>query len=117
MSNEMKDIAEKAFETACNEGMLLMFNGPKNPRTTIPQMKEKVVRLITKSCEEYGERLQDERAASFKMLSEVVGGVACTEYQAEVDLEIAGRIKSIQAQLAEANKRWQNLVNKEIRGL
>jgi len=53
-----KDIAEKAFETACNEGMLLMFNGPKNPRTTIPQMKEKVVRLITKSCEEYGREMK-----------------------------------------------------------
>ncbi len=43
--------------------------------------------------------VQDERAASFKMLAEKVGGVGLTEYQAEVDLEIAGRIEALKAKV------------------
>ena len=39
--------------------------------------------------------VQDERAASFAMLSRAVGRVGLTEYQAEVDLEIESRIRAI----------------------
>jgi len=44
--------------------------------------------------------LLDERARSFAMLAKVVGKVGCTEYQAEVDLEIASRIEAIKADAA-----------------
>ena len=44
--------------------------------------------------------LLDERARSFAMLATVVGKVGCTEYQAEVDLEIASRIEAIKADAA-----------------
>ena len=43
--------------------------------------------------------LLDERARSFAMLAKVVGKVGCTEYQAEVDLEIASRIEAIKAEV------------------
>lgn len=41
------------------------------------------------------QRVQDERAASFAMLSKTVGKVGMTEYQPEVDLEIDARIQQI----------------------
>ncbi len=47
-----------------------------------------------KDCDQI-QRVQDERAASFKMLSKTVGGVSCTEYQPEVDLEINARIEQL----------------------
>ena len=44
--------------------------------------------------------VQDERAASFAMLARTVGGVSLTEYQPEVDIEIANKIRSILAREA-----------------
>lgn len=41
----------------------------------------------------------DERAGSFDMFKRILGGVGCTAYQAEIDLEIAGRIGAIKNQL------------------
>jgi len=48
--------------------------------------------------------LLDERARSFAMLATVVGKVGCTEYQAEVDLEIASRIEAIKAEVERLKK-------------
>ena len=47
-----------------------------------------------KACDQI-QRVQDERAASFLMLSKTVGGACCTEYQPEVDLEINARIEQL----------------------
>lgn len=41
------------------------------------------------------DRIIDERATSFAMLSKTIGGVNLTEYQPEVDLEINSRIEQI----------------------
>lgn len=47
-----------------------------------------------KACDQI-QQVQDERAASFLMLSKTVGGACCTEYQPEVDLEINARIEQL----------------------
>ena len=57
------------------------------------------------------ERIKDERAKSLAMLAEHVGGVGCTEYQAEVDLEIASRIDTIKAINAEYSDCLQHLLS------
>lgn len=41
--------------------------------------------------------IAQERAQSFEMLATAVGGVGCTPYQAEVDIEIVGRIRALKA--------------------
>ncbi|MBP9682991.1 MAG: hypothetical protein KBD76_16440 [Bacteriovorax sp.] len=53
-----------------------------------------------KACDQI-QQVQDERAASFLMLSKTVGGVGCTEYQPEVDLEINARIEQLKHEKGE----------------